>query len=312
LIDSPDHCCDLRPDLVRARQLLTPARLAALLRAGALDPGSFSGLRLFEAGCGDEAAFAEGHIGGAGYIDTLWLEAGPMWSKVADQQFEKVLLALGIEAGCTVVLYGRNNLAAARVAQLLLYAGVADVRLLDGGLAAWQRAGLPMRAGAGRRWPAVKGFGAALPLRPELLLDTAQVKTMQAAAEGVLVSTRSWAEFIGDTSGYPYIAARGEIPGALWGHAGADGDVNSMSAFHDDAGRMLPAADIARMWAAAGIVPGKRTVFYCGTGWRASLAFLYAWLMGWDDIAVYDGGWCAWSGEGGNPVVCRAAGFVLR
>jgi rhodanese-related sulfurtransferase len=36
-------------------------------------------------------------------------------------------------------------------------------------------------------------------------------------------------------------------------------------------------------------------VFYCGTGWRASLAFFYAWLMGWEQIAVFDGGWFEWS-----------------
>jgi hypothetical protein len=37
-------------------------------------------------------------------------------------------------------------------------------------------------------------------------------------------------------------------------------------------------------------------------GWRASLAFFYAWLMDWERIAVYDGGWCEWSRDGGNPV----------
>jgi thiosulfate/3-mercaptopyruvate sulfurtransferase len=60
------------------------------------------------------------------------------------------------------------------------------------------------------------------------------------------------------------------------------------------------------MWAARGIHPGRQAVFYCGTGWRASLAFFYAWLMGWERIGVYDGGWCEWSRDADNPVVCRA------
>jgi thiosulfate/3-mercaptopyruvate sulfurtransferase len=68
---------------------------------------------------------------------------------------------------------------------------------------------------------------------------------------------------------------------------------------------MKPAADIARMWGSSGIHAGRQTVFYCGTGWRASLAFFYAWLMGWEHIAVYDGGWCEWSRAADNPVVCR-------
>lgn len=29
--------------------------------------------------------------------------------------------------------------------------------------------------------------------------------------------------------------------------------------------------------------------------WRASLDFYYAWLMGWENISVYDGGWFEWS-----------------
>ena len=83
-----------------------------------------------------------------------------------------------------------------------------------------------------------------------------------------------------------------------------------MTAFLDEQGRMKPAAAIQRMWQSAGIHGDRRTVFFCGTGWRASLAFFYAWLMGWDHIAVYDGGWCEWSRNGDNPVVCRMAGRI--
>jgi thiosulfate/3-mercaptopyruvate sulfurtransferase len=111
---------------------------------------------------------------------------------------------------------------------------------------------------------------------------------------------------MGETSGYSYIAQRGEIAGALWGHAGNDGDVNSMSSFQDAQGCMRPASDIAALWAAAGIHPGMRLAFYCGTGWRASLAFFYAWLMGWQDIGVFDGGWYEWIADAANPCVQRS------
>jgi thiosulfate/3-mercaptopyruvate sulfurtransferase len=68
---------------------------------------------------------------------------------------------------------------------------------------------------------------------------------------------------------------------------------------------MKPAAEIARVWLEGGIRPDMRIAFYCGTGWRASLAFFYAWLMGWERISVYDGGWYEWSSDPANPVVCR-------
>ncbi len=80
-----------------------------------------------------------------------------------------------------------------------------------------------------------------------------------------------------------------------------------MSEYQHADGRMLGAAAIAAMWAGAAIVRSRPAVFYCGTGWRASLAFYYAWLMGWEDIAVYDGGWFEWSADPANPLVCRAA-----
>jgi len=59
----------------------------------------------------------------------------------------------------------------------------------------------------------------------------------------------------------------------------------------------------ADRWGKAGVVPEKRIIFfYCGTGWRASLAFWDAWLLGWPRIAVYDPGWYEWSRDPGNPV----------
>ena len=70
---------------------------------------------------------------------------------------------------------------------------------------------------------------------------------------------------------------------------------------------MRSAAEIERMWNEAGIYRGMHIAFYCGTGWRASLAFFYAWLMGWEHISVYDGGWMEWSSNAANPVICRFA-----
>jgi 3-mercaptopyruvate sulfurtransferase SseA len=294
-----------RRDLHRWRQLVTPAWVAGLVAGAPLVAAPANDWRLFEIGSGAADAFARGHIPGAGYIDTSELESGPLWNKVADEALEQLLLGHGIRHEVTVVLYGRNPLAAARAAHLMLYAGVADVRLLDGGFDAWGRAGLPLAPGPARAYPQAFDFGVAFPFHPEYLVDMPQARRLLGDVEGALVSIRTWNEFIGKTSGYNYIDARGDIAGARWVRSGIDGDVNSMSAFHDGDGCMLPCFDIECMWADAGIDPGHRTVFYCGTGWRASLAFFYAWLMNWEDIGVFDGGWCEWSRDPANPTVCR-------
>jgi 3-mercaptopyruvate sulfurtransferase SseA len=205
------------------------------------------------------------------------------------------------------VLYARNCLAAARAAHLMLYAGVADVRLLDGGFDAWRAQSLPIAQGPARQFSAASDFGVLFPAHPEYLIDMQQARHLLAHGDGALVSVRTWNEFIGKTSGYSYIEAKGDIPGARWGRTRDDDDVNSMSEFHGPDGTMISSTEICRIWEATNIRSGKQTAFYCGTGWRASLAFFYAWLMNWERISVYDGGWCEWSRDPDNPVVCRMA-----
>ncbi|WP_332878577.1 sulfurtransferase [Massilia sp. S19_KUP03_FR1] len=281
----------------RWRHLVAPADLAALAAGD---------VRLFEVGFGALPAFLAGHIPGAAYLDTAQLESAPLWNKVDDSVLLALLLRCGVCHDSIVILYGRNNLAAARAAHLMLYAGVADVRLLDGGFHGWVALGLPGEAGPGASYPPAATFGTAVPAHPGYLLDMAAVRRLRRDDPGVLVSVRTWPEYQGHTSGYPYIAARGDIPGARWGRILNDDDINGMSEFHRGDGRMAHQDAIRRIWMDAGIHPGRRAVFYCGTGWRASLAFFYAWLMGWEEIGVYDGGWCEWSRDPANPVVCRA------
>jgi 3-mercaptopyruvate sulfurtransferase SseA len=293
-----------RRDLPRWQQLVTPAWVAGLVAGAPLVAAPAQEWRLFEIGFGAAEEFSLGHIPRAGYIDTAQLEEGPLWNKVPDYALLALLLGHGIRHDTTVVLYGRNRLAAARAAHLMLYAGVEDVRLLDGGFDAWRRSDLPVVQGAPRRYRNAFEFGVDFPAHPEYLLDMQQARGVLEQADGALVSTRTWNEFIGKTSGYRYIEARGDIAGARWGRSGGDDDINSMTELHHD-GRMKPAADIRAIWRAAGVRREQRTVFYCGTGWRASLAFFYAWLMDWERIGVYDGGWCEWSRHADNPVVCR-------
>ena len=69
--------------------------------------------------------------------------------------------------------------------------------------------------------------------------------------------------------------------------------------------------DIAAQWRAWGVTPDKRIAFYCGTGWRASEAFFYAYLMGWATIAVYDGGWWAWVQNPANLITVGNPGSSL-
>jgi thiosulfate/3-mercaptopyruvate sulfurtransferase len=311
-----------RADLPRWRQLVSVDWLSAWLAGAPVPAAPASDCHLFDVACDAQAAFLAGHIPGARYLDTRQFEQLPFWNQRPDADVLRVLQGLGIGPLSTVILCAHNMLAAARVAHLMLVAGVQDVRLLDGGLTAWCAASQRLQQGvtpqcmlssamAGVAGGAAFAPGAAPPprfaARPDYLIHTAQARALRVTEGSALVSIRTRSEYLGETSGYSYIPARGEIAGALWGHAGVDGDVNSMRNFQDALGRMKPASEIAALWDASGVRADMRVAFYCGTGWRASMAFFYAWLMGWERISVYDGGWFEWSSDPSNPTICRTA-----
>lgn len=259
------------------------------------------------------SAYDEGHIPGAIEIDTNTLESPETWNRRSPEELKETLEQNGITSHTTVILYGRfsfpdnsqpfpgssaGHLGAIRCAFIMMYAGVKDVRVLNGGLQSWVDAGLEVSTNTTPKKP-VPDFGADIPQCPQLAVDTPEAKLILEAPDKNLVSIRSWREFIGEVSGYNYIEKKGRIPGAVFGNCGSD-------AYHMENYRNLDHTtreyhEIEQIWAEAGITPDKHNAFYCGTGWRASEAFFNAWLMGWPRISVYDGGWFEWSRDENNP-----------
>jgi len=174
----------------------------------------------------------------------------------------------------------------------MMYAGVKDVRVLNGGFQSWQDAGLEIGYGDEPKKRA-KAFGASIPAKPELAVDTPEARQMLKSRDSELVYVRSWREYIGEVSGYNYIEPKGRIPGAIFADCGSD-------AYHMENYRNLDNTtrefhEISDIWIKNGITPDKHLAFYCGTGWRGSEAFFNAWLMKYPRISVYDGGWYEWS-----------------
>ncbi len=233
------------------------------------------------------------HIPGASYLDTNELEREhDAWKLLPPRELILYLERLGISAGTRVRLYSDSPLAAARAAFAMLYAGVADVRVLDGGFQAYLASGRAVVAGE-RAVREPRAFGAVLPLAPSLLVSRAEVEAFLGDPSVVLADVRSLDELEGRTSGYLYIEHRGCIPGATWAMGGPH--ANYVEEYTSADGVFHDSARVLAMWRSRGIEPSKPIVFYCGTSWRASLAFLFAWDAGFPKIAVYDGGWLEWS-----------------
>jgi molybdopterin synthase sulfurtransferase len=271
---------------------------------------------LFHVNFGVPEEYAEGHIPGAQYLDTNWLEDPADWNRRSPEAIEEALRALGITHDSTVVVYGRDTegdanekwpgrragqIAATRALMILRYAGVADVRLLDGGYDWWVQAGHPLET-VGREPSPVASFGVPVPLRPEVIVDIDEAKDILADRDGAaLVSVRTWREHIGNVSGYNYIGPAGRIKGDVWGNCGTD--AYHMQHYRNVDNTMRAYPEIAANWAEAGITADKHVAFYCGTGWRASETWFYAYLQGWERISVYDGGWFEWSQDPiNNPI----------
>ena len=257
-------------------------------------------------------AYLGGHITGAIDLDTLALESPDTWNRRSPRELMQALLEHGITADTTVILYGKymhpdNNdpfpgsaaghIGAIRCAFIMMYAGVKDVRVLNGGFQSWVDAGYEISMENVHKIPA-KDFGKGIPAKPGLAVDLAEAKEMLASEDAELVCVRSWPEYIGKVSGYNYIEKKGRIPGAVFGNCGTD-------AYHMENYRNLDHTtreyhEIEKIWKDKGITPDKHLAFYCGTGWRGSEAFYNAWLMGWPRVSVFDGGWFEWSNDPEN------------
>lgn len=262
--------------------------------------------------------YEKGHIPGAIALNTLDLESPDTWNRRSPEELEASLRAHGIRKDSTVVVYGRfshpdnddpfpgksaGHLGAMRCALILLYAGVKDVRILNGGLMAWEAAGYETTTKPATAAPAAD-FGASIPAHPEYVVDLPGAKELIASSDGELVSVRSWEEYLGNVSGYNYVGPRGRIPGSVFGNCGSD--AYHMENYRNVDHTMRPFTEVAANWAINRIVPDKHIAFYCGTGWRGSEAFFNAWLMGWPKVSLYDGGWFEWSSDPENPVATGA------
>lgn len=299
--------------LANYRHLVPPQWVKQLLEGEKPDEYENSKFQIVHAHYRNRDAYLSGHIPGAIDMDTLALESPETWNRRSPQELKEALEGHGITSDTTVVLYGKfmfpdnddefpgsaaGHIGAIRNAFIMMYAGVKDVRVLNGGFQSWKDAGYEIATDDVAKQP-VADFGAEIPARPSLAVDVPEAKEMIATNDAELVCVRSYPELIGEVSGYNYIEKKGRIPGAIFADCGSD-------AYHMENYRNLDHTtrefhETAAIWKKQGITPDKHLAFYCGTGWRGSEAWFNAWLMGWPKVSVYDGGWFEWSNDPNNP-----------
>lgn len=246
----------------------------------------------------DDSVYEEGHIKGAYHMNTDYVESEEYWNIRTPEEIEKLMADYGITKDTTVICYGDTDVNSAddRVAVTLLWAGVENVKCLDGGLEAWTKTGYALEEGVNEPEATDAEFGVTVPAHPEYVLSIEDAKDkLENDGNFRLVSIRSEAEFLGETSGYGYIDRAGEPKGAIWGHDTDDGSYNN------EDGTTVGIDVLEGYLKESGAALDNELSFYCGTGWRACIPFLICYENG-VEATLYDGGWFQWQMNDDYPV----------
>ncbi|GAA2326003.1 sulfurtransferase [Streptomyces caniferus] len=235
--------------------------------------------------------YEAGHVPGAVYVDLeseLASPPGPGGRHPLPDldAFTDAMRAAGVRADRPVVVYdGGQGWASARAWWLLRWTGHPDVRVLDGGLAAWEAAGLALSVDQ----PAVqKGDFTPVPGGLALLRadDAAAV-----ARRGVLLDARAGERYRGEVE--PIDKVAGHIPGAVSAPT-TENVVEGGTVFRD-------ASELAERFASLGATADVEVGVYCGSGVSAAHQVLALAIAG-VPAALYVGSWSEWSADPARPV----------
>jgi thiosulfate/3-mercaptopyruvate sulfurtransferase len=275
----------------RDQVLITAAELADLIRVG--EPVSILDVRWRLDEPDGRRTYLHGHLPGAVYVsleDELsdhTVTGRGRHPLPSGHNLQAAARRWGVRQGTPVVVYDDwNRAGSARAWWVLSAAGLADVRILDGGLAAWRSAGGSLESGDVTPPP-----GNVTVLHGDLYAGGRPTLTAEqsVAADVTLLDARSPERFRGDVE--PVDPVAGHIPGAK--------NVPSTTVLGDD-GTFLGDA-LVQLLADRGIDRGGRLGAYCGSGVTAAVAVAALAAVGCE-AALFPGSWSEWSSDPARAV----------
>ncbi|SDK27478.1 sulfurtransferase [Sediminibacillus albus] len=237
-------------------------------------------------------AYLEGHIPNAVYLDLNQHLSGELGDHggshpLPDQEaFVNILGRSGIDEQTMVIVYDQeNDMFAARCCWLLQYFGHSNVFILDGGLNAWINQGYQLSRDIPA--PIPKTF---VPRpRDKEVVDMKQLKQKMRKEESILIDSRSYERYIGETE--PLYAKAGHIPGAknyFWKDVlTEDGHWKSIKELKEHF------SDLPKQ---------KEIIVSCGSGVSACPNILALQAAGYSNVKLYPGSFSDWISYPDNQV----------
>ena len=242
------------------------------------------GIVVLHVGHGDD--FKQAHIPGARAVeyDDVTIERDGISSELPPPaQLARAFEKLGISDETHVVIYahdGRMGPMASRVFLALDYLGHDRVSLLDGGIGKWKAEGRPVSSESTTIMP-----GRITP-RPRTVTVDAKWVAAHTGARGVaFIDTRTTPEYLGN-------GTRSGLPST--GHVAGARQLEWEQLFADlPSGTFLDIPALAKLFSDR-VAKGDTVVTYCLVGYRASMTYFAARLLGYP-TRLYDGSYQEWA-----------------
>ncbi|HYZ35929.1 MAG TPA: sulfurtransferase [Pseudonocardiaceae bacterium] len=275
--------------------VITPQELAALLSGP--EPPTVADVRWSLTGPPGRVDYSAGHLPGAVFVDVDADLAGPpgpggRHPLPYPAALQATLRAAGVRATTPVVAYdAADGSVAARLWWLLRWAGHRMVAVLDGGIAAWRAAGLPVTV------EVPQPQAGTITVRPGGMPVLDATRAAALARAGSLLDARARPRYQGEAE--PVDPRAGHIPGAI----------NApFSELTDAQGRWLPPHRLRELASRWGLAKTGDTALgaYCGSGINACALVLGLELAGVTTaarpVALYPGSWSQWCTDPKRPV----------
>jgi thiosulfate/3-mercaptopyruvate sulfurtransferase len=236
-------------------------------------------------------AYAARHIPGAVNVpagQTFASTADPSRNLAPLDKIQKLLGDAGVAFDRPVIVYddGADYRAAARVFFVLEVHGHRGAAVLDGGLAGWTAAGLPLSTESARPTPVQ--FVA--DLQPQLLVTKLMIARAVKDGSATLLDARTPEEYCGLKSA---ASRSGHIPTAI--NVAANDNLHAGT----NVCQLKFSDELVKLYSK--IPTDRKVIAYCNTGNRASVSYLALRVLG-RQVAVYDGAWMEWGNDAALPI----------